>query len=179
MANSFDLWLQFAWRPENDGQGFHCDANDPGGNTNRGVTQKSWDDAVEAGYVTGSLQEALTADLSKVLHTICWNACQCDQLPAGIDIMVADMAMVAGSGASASCLQRIVGAKPDGEIGPLTLKAVDRYHGSYGELLSRLWQADDAYYESLRQFRLWGRGWERRASDCRTFALQFVFPSEK
>jgi lysozyme family protein len=102
MKENFSVWVPgFAWRPENDGQGLHCDANDPGGATNKGVIASSWADAQIHGIVSGTLANASDAQLSAVLKWLCWDRCSCDDLPAGVDIMVADMEMVAGSGAAA------------------------------------------------------------------------------
>jgi len=169
-VNNFVAWLNFAWRPENDGQGFHCDDNDPGGNTNYGVTQALWDDYVNRYFVFGTLQDAGKFDLQEVLYQSCWLSNNCEKLPAGVDVMVADMGMVAGSVASAKLLQRVLNVKADGIIGPITLAAAEHQNA----LISSLLKADDEFYESLKQFRLWGNGWERRAKDCAALALALI-----
>ncbi|MDE2344638.1 MAG: secretion activator protein [Betaproteobacteria bacterium] len=53
-----------------------------------------------------------------------WNACQCDQLPAGVDLVAFDGAVNSGPGQSEKWIQAAVGAAQDGVIGPMTLAAI-------------------------------------------------------
>ena len=177
MQENFKTWITFAWKPDNDGQPDHTEDMDPGGETNFGVTFATWQHFARRGYVTGSLASASQNALMLVLRLDCWHPCQCDILPSGIDILIADMAMVAGPGAAAKCLQRTVGVADDGDIGPLTLAAIKGQGNDLLLLIQDLLRADDEYYAALRQFRLWGRGWERRAADCAKLSKALVGPA--
>jgi lysozyme family protein len=169
---NFSQWIDFAWRPENDGQAYHNEPGDPGGNTNMGVTQKTWDIYSALGVVVGTLKDATIPGLKEVLYRACWESPNCPNLPDGIDIMTADMAMVAGASASAKLLQRCVNVTPDGIIGPITLSAVRQVQPIL--LIDKLRVADEEFFRNLTTFRLWGNGWIRRIDDCANMALSII-----
>lgn len=174
-AANFLAALAFTWRPENDGQPLHNDSNDPGGWTAWAVTQATWDEAVKRGIVAGSIVGASQDQCGQVLHALFWDAIRGDELPSGVDVQVFDIAVVDGPGRAARLLQHAVGAKEDGEIGPLTLASVALVGPA--DLLARVATADDEWLEGLGGFKYFGKGWERRAADCLTYASGLIVPS--
>ena len=164
--------LSFVWRPENDGQGYHCDAGDPGGATNRGVTHATWDEAVRHGLVSGDLSTASPADLSRVLRCMFWNVIQGDALPAGPDLAVFNIAMLAGPGRAARILQGVCGAVVDGAVGPATIRAAGGMPAS--GLVARLTDGAETYFAHCSDAAQFLRGWTRRANDCRALAISIV-----
>jgi lysozyme family protein len=97
-----------------------------------------------------------------------WSAVKGDALPAGVDLLVFDHGVNAGPKRAIKILQRCVGAYPDGVIGQVTLREVDRADPlklvqKYSN--RRLW-----YYQSLRLWSRYGRGWGRRVKEARTEA---------
>ena len=74
MSGKFSAALSFAWRPENDGQPYHVDGNDPGGGTAWAVTEATWAAACEHGYVSGDLRNASRDDCALVLRQMYWYA---------------------------------------------------------------------------------------------------------
>jgi lysozyme family protein len=69
--------------------------------------------------------------------------------------------------AAAVRLQRMVGVADDGRIGPVTLAAVGRAWDAQGVgLLDRYHAARLGFYRQLTAYRLFGRGWEARATRC-------------
>lgn len=172
MISGWSPALAFAWRSDNDGQPYHVDAHDPGKGTAWGVTESTWSTAVEHGYVEGSLRDADKDALSRVLHCMFWNAIKGDDLPAGVDQVVFDMAMVSGPGRAARLLQRALGVEQDGWIGPLTLNAATLAYPR--ALIGRLTLQDEAFFGSLSTFTYFGRGWDRRALDCMNAAMARV-----
>ena len=79
-------------------------------------------------------------------------------MPAGVDLMLFDMAVNTGVRRAAIMLQDAVGAVPDGIIGPKTLAAVRSATG----LLDTLATAREAFYRSLPTFQYFGNGWLNR-----------------
>ena len=62
--------------------------NDPGGITNLGVTKKVWDEWTGKDNSANDMK-ALTPEMVKPLYmSRYWDACKCDDLPAGIDYCV-------------------------------------------------------------------------------------------
>lgn len=69
--------------------------------------------------------KALTVDVVKPFYKkMYWDKMHCDDLPKGLDYAAFDFAVNAGVGQSSKFIQRSVGAKDDGAIGPATLAAV-------------------------------------------------------
>jgi len=105
--------------------GYVNDPNDAGGETNFGISKRAFPDLDI---------KNLTED--QAIQIYCYNY----WVPIMGDLIVSnelalqvfDMGVNAGTGAAAKLLQNIVGTEPDGEIGPVTLKAVDRYQSVAG-----------------------------------------------
>lgn len=148
---------------------FHYDGlrNDsaPGENfaTSFGVTNMTWNNAMEQGIVTGEMSAAPVASFIAIYRTMFWNACRCDRLPAGVDLMVFNDATLSGVGHTSRLLQRIVGTDPDGIIGPITMKAVMAITPDV--LIERLHVADHQYLASLANAPRFLRGWTRREDE--------------
>jgi lysozyme family protein len=100
--------------------GYVNDPLDAGGETNFGISKRA--------YPNLDIRN-LTVDQAKLIYfNDYWKPIHGDQIVSNeLALQVFDMAVNAGTGAAAKILQAIVGAHQDGAIGPLTLKAVDRY----------------------------------------------------
>ena len=173
MPNEFEAALNFVWGPGRDGQE---DDAAPGEHfeTKWGVTQATWDLAVAHGVVTGTLDDATRDDCAKVFRALYWNAINADHLPAGVDLMVFNDAVVCGVGHAAKLLQRIVGTVPDGAIGMKTIDAVFDFGRNSKRLIDALAAADKAYYASLLKAPLFLTGWDRREKDAQIAAYQLA-----
>lgn len=173
MHDNWNRALKFVWLPQNDGQPFHVTPGDPGGGTAWGVTETTWLHAIDMGLVEpGLLAEASIQDLAKILHVFYWNACQCDALPDGVDIVVFDIAMLSGPGRAARILQHCVGVKEDGHVGPITLAAVEKHPTP--DLIACITTEDKTFMAGLQGWTHFGRGWQVRADACQNEALACV-----
>lgn len=133
-------------------------AGDPGGATNWGVTLarlSEW-----RGYrCTPAEVYAMPYDEAEaIFRTGYWHALRCDDLPRGVDLMVADHSFNAGTGTSAKLLQRLVGVDADGIIGPLTIRATTEA-ALTGGLLAGLRDAQRADYQTKADFPQFGAEW--------------------
>ena len=173
MDSSWPASLAFAWRPENDGQALHTDANDSGGATNMGITHITWAAAVEHGLVRDvDLIEATRDELSLILYTNFWKVAGCDRLAVGVDMTVFNLAMVGGPGQAAQILQQIVGAAVDGQVGPITLAAAAKW--SSDSLIRKFTASEETFYASIPSACFFLKGWDRRAEDCKVAALALL-----
>ena len=112
--SSFDLLLK------HEG-GFSDHATDPGGKTRYGITEAV---AREVGY-RGDMRE-LPLDLAKRIYKDrYWDTVKAEQLPAAVRYAIFDAAVNSGPGQSTKWLQRALGVKDDGTIGPKTLAAAN------------------------------------------------------
>lgn len=136
--------------------------SDPGGMTNLGVTKAVWENWV--GHPVGEKEmRNLTPEKVEPLYKRkYWDACRCDDLPLGVDYVVFDFAVNAGVGRSAKTLQSVVGATPDGAIGPKTITAVYSYPPE--EVVSKFSVEKVRFYESLPTFATFGKGWLNRVA---------------
>lgn len=89
---------------------------DPGGRTRFGIAQR-WHPGIDVAKLT----REQAVDLLEIHY---WTPIRGDQLPWPLAAAVFDHAVHGGPASAAKALQRAVGAKPDGRIGPLTLAAV-------------------------------------------------------
>ena len=68
----------------------------------------------------------------------------------------------------------MVGATPDGAVGPNTLKQVDAWLKEHGveHAIKSFQEARQGYYERLSTFKTFGRGWTRRVTETTETALK-------
>lgn len=141
---------------------------DPGGATNLGVTLNTAKahglDVDGDGDVDKiDVRNLKPRDVEPVYRASYWLKSKCDKLPAGVDLMVFDLAVNSGPGRAAKFLQECVGVPADGAIGPITLAAVARYPAR--EVCLRMRNRRERFYRSLSTFPTFGRGWMRRLND--------------
>lgn len=171
MIDNFDTCLKEVLKHEG-GYGDH--PADPGGATNLGVTKKVWEEWV-GHEVTKDDIKALTAEDVKPLYKQrYWDVCRCDDLPAGLDYVVFDIAVNSGPGRAAKFLQSAVGATPDGRIGPNTLVCVKRTSLSPLELINIICDRRELFFVSLPNYSTFGKGWLRRNEEVRERAIDML-----
>jgi lysozyme family protein len=154
--------------------GYVDHARDPGGATNLGITigtARRLGIDVDGDGDTDKVDIRLLkpADAAKVYRVEYWNKVRGDDLPDGLDYAVFDYAVNSGPGRAARELQRIVGVPADGEIGPVTLAAVQERNAA--DLVERLC---DERLDFLRRLNTWdtfGKGWTSRVHGVLEHAL--------
>jgi len=160
--------------------GFSDDQRDSGnhlpdgrtGSTMLGVTQYNWENWVGHEVNHDQMRKLTPEDVKPFYKKKFWDLCRCDELKSGIDYLVFDFAVNAGSGGSAKILQRAVGVTPDGGIGPITLAAVNAIPEA--ELIEKFSQAKEDFYRSLGNFDVYGKGWLNRVADVKLKASTMV-----
>lgn len=139
--------------------------DDPGGLTQRGVTQGTYDAWRRRKKLTTRRVTAISdEEIRSVYREGYWNTVSADELPAGIDFAVFDYSVNSGPARSAKALQKLVGVGQDGVIGNLTLDAVERLVASIGEDLTVKLLCEErlAFVKRLKTWATFGRGWSRR-----------------
>lgn len=141
--------------------GFVNNPRDPGGATNRGVTQEVYDDwRVSQALAKRGVRAINDYETAAIYKRQYWNACRCDDLPSGVDYCVFDFAVNSGVNRASRYLQKAVSVADDGHIGPQTLAAVATL--SPTELIEAICAARLDFLKHLSTFDTFGRGWERR-----------------
>ena len=146
---------------------------DAGGPTEKGITFKTftaWRAATHSAVPTiNDLKTISDAEWNAIAGSWYWNPVHGDGLPPGVDLSVFDMGFNAGPAHSAQILQSVVGVKPDGYIGPVTLKAVAA--ADPGALVKKLAVAQMDYYETLPGWSVSGHGWSNRVLSRQAAAM--------
>lgn len=152
-------------------------ARDPGGITNKGVTlpalREAGVDVDKDGDIDRDDIKKLTVkDASKVYRPKYWLAAECDQLPAGLDLLIFDTAVNMGPARARRYLQTAAGVDVDGIIGPQTLKAI----GAAGprRIIYAVELLRKNFYWASPNFDVFGRGWLRRLSEVTSQALRWA-----
>jgi lysozyme family protein len=139
--------------------GFVDHPADPGGATNWGITERV---ARSHGYA-GHMRD-LPVDLAKRIYRAdYWDAVRADDLPAAVRYVVFDAAVNSGVAQSVRWLQRALGVRDDGVIGPVTLAAAAQQNPE--ALRARLLGQRLRFMSGLPNWPAFSRGWARRIAD--------------
>ena len=148
---------------------------DPGGATNKGVTQAVYDAyRTNKGQTPRSVRSITSAEVAEIYDKQYWDAVKGDALPAGLDYCVFDYAVNSGSGRAIKDLQRTIndnanlygvsgrlavdGVLGQGTIAASTLAADVDELGLIAAYCGRRMR----FLRSLRTWGTFGKGWKRR-----------------
>jgi lysozyme family protein len=133
---------------------------DPGGPTNKGITQAVYDAwQKKNGLPTQSVRNISDAAVAAIYKQQYWDAISGDDLPSGVDFAVFDFAVNSGVSRAAKYLQAVVGVTQDGQIGPQTIQATKTFV-AMAVTNKRL-----AFMQSLSIWSTFGKGWSARIAD--------------
>ena len=127
MMNTFERALERVFFVEG---GYSDHPEDKGGKTKYGITEGTYRSWVMAKNKTWPEDYPPLKDITKyqaslIYRDLYWDEVRGDELPPGVSLMVFDSAVHAGPSRAIKWLQRAVGEKSDGIIGPKTLRAVN------------------------------------------------------
>ncbi len=170
MRENFTLSLK--WLLEDEG-GYVNHPRDPGGATNKGVTQKVYN-AYRAckGGATQSVKCLTENEIFDIYHSQYWRAVWADELPSGVDYVIFNIAVNAGASQAMKFLQRAAGVKADGVIGNITLAAVRKQDTK--KLLASIASQQLAFYQKLKTWDVFGKGWAQRVANVQFKAISLV-----
>ena len=171
MQSNFNTALQHVLKHEG---GYVDHPRDPGGATNRGVTKKAWEEYVGHEVSKDDIKALTVEDVTPFYKKKYWDKVRGDELPAGLDYVVFDIAVNSGTGRAAKMLQTIVGANPDGAIGPKTIEAILTCNVASDILINKLCDKRLEFWKSLPTFDTFGKGWTNRGNSVREEALKMV-----
>lgn len=166
-SGAFAHCLPFVLRWEG---GFVDHPSDPGGRTNKGVTQVVYDRwRQRQGLSPKDVKLIDPVEVDAIYQTGYWVPPRCDLLPRMLDLVHFDTAVNMGPGRAVRLLQRCIGCEPDGDFGPQTRRAV--IERDVGDALRTYCDAREAYYRSLAEkrseLRVFLKGWLNRLNALR------------
>ena len=165
MKDNFDECLKMLLHHEG---GYVNHPKDPGGETNLGVTKRVY----EKWGGTKDMKDLTVEDVAPIYKKEYWDRCKCDDLESGVDWAVFDWAVNSGTGRSAKAIQKICGAAQDGAIGPKTLALIGKQDTQY--VVEEFGKIRQDFYESLKTFDTFGKGWTRRNKETTEKALEMI-----
>lgn len=151
---------------------------DPGGATNKGVTQKVYDGYRRKNSLPLRSVRSITSDeVAEIYRKQYWDAIQGDELPQGVDYVVFDGAANSGPGQSVKWLQRALGplyrGKIDGVVGEMVLGALAMVN-DHDALIAEIINRREAFLRALRTFSTFGKGWMARIRQVREIGQKWA-----
>jgi lysozyme family protein len=138
------------------------DPRDPGGRTRWGISQRT--------YPTLDIAKLTRAEAIALYRRDFWTPLQGDALPPALAFQALDAAVNHGVGRTVRWLQRLVGVRVDGQLGPLTLAAIQA--ADQRVLIQRLLALRLDLYVEHERFAAFGRGWTRRIAENLRYAAR-------
>lgn len=135
--------------------GYIADSRDPGGETKYGISKRA--------YPNEDIKNLTMARAKQIYKRDYWDRCRCDDLPFEVRFDVFDAAVNSGVSQASKWLQRAVGAKPDGIIGNLTIKAAQQIDGM--TIAMRINGERLKFMTDLPTWQHFGKGWARRIAE--------------
>lgn len=132
--------------------------DDPGGETMYGITKRV---AIANGY-TGSMSNLTLSTAKDIARREYWLPCKAEVFGGAIGFQLFDIAYNHGVSVSAKLLQRAVGVKDDGVVGPATIAATNKMDEI--TVICMLNAKRIRFYTSLSTWATFGRGWANRVA---------------
>lgn len=165
MKSSYTLSLKRVLKHEG---GYVNHPSDPGGATNKGIIQRTYNAWRRAkGLPLRSVKLITDDEVAAIYKSSYWDKIKGDDLPVGVDYAVFDFAVNSGPARAAKFLQRLTGVTADGVIGPATVAAATAKQ--FG-LVDRLCDERMRFLQTLPHWRVFGKGWSSRVTEVRTVA---------
>ncbi len=146
---------------------------DPGGATNKGVTQRTYDAYRERiGQSPRDVRQITDAEVETIYRNQYWNAVRADDLPRGVAYCVFDAAVNSGPGQAVKWLQRVIGVKVDGVVGDETIgmaRAMSAHKLIHAYCDMRL-----AFMKRLKHWSTFKNGWRRRVHEVRAQSIEWA-----
>ena len=169
MNVNFDKSLALVLKSEGN---YVNNSQDPGGVTNLGVTQRVLEEWLGHPVDDKTMRNLTPEQVAPLYKAKYWMACYAPQLKTGVDYLLFDAAVNMGAGRAVKLLQESMQCVPDGTIGPRTMQLLDQK--KLEDIVEAFSQRKISFYEGLKTFPVFGKGWLKRVEDVKQNALQMI-----
>ncbi len=166
MKNNFNRVVDLGFLYEG---GFVNDPDDPGGATNFGITYRTLSAYRGRSCSVSDVKALQKAEAREIYRLNYWNVIRGDELPSGVDEATYDYTINSGPVKAVKDLQIVLGLRPDGHMGAVTLEALK--DADAAEVVRKLCARRLAFMRSLRTFKKFGKGWTARVRSCERIAI--------
>ena len=164
MPETFEIAIKEVLHHEG---GYIDHPDDPGGRTSKGITQRVYEKWLGREVTEQEMRDLTEETAIAIYKKNYWDRNRCDMVEdassPGVAYFLLDFAVNAGR-QGAKCLQKSIGANPDGVIGPKTIAILKKMDADY--VLEQMHMHRQKFYESLKTFKTFGRGWTRRNDEA-------------
>jgi lysozyme family protein len=169
MKNNYETCIALVLKHEG---GYVNNPKDPGGATNLGVTKKVWEEWVGKPVSLDEMKALTVKDVTPLYKAQYWDRVRGDDLPAGVDYAVMDVAVNSGVVRAAKFLQAALGLTADGIIGPATLAAAEAANPR--QLVTDVCDKRLAFMPARPIWSTFGNGWSRRVKEVEEKAFEMA-----
>lgn len=169
MTGNFKECLDLVLKSEG---GFVNDSRDSGGMTNLGVTKRVWEEYTGHEADEKTMRGLTPEKVAPLYEQRYWRPTYCEVLPRGLDFVVFSMGVNGGPGRAVKLLQQSIGCVPDGIVGERTMALIKQ--SNVADLIAKYSDTRRSYYESLKTFPVFGRGWLARVDKEESEALNMA-----
>jgi lysozyme family protein len=143
------------------------DPRDPGGRTNEGVIQRVFSAYLQKkGQPVRDVYTMTPAERDEIyMQQYGWKIAF-DQLPPGLDLVILDGAINSGVTQSVKWVQRCLGLTADGQMGDVTLQAVQNYP-DHDALIAAICERRMAFLRALKPWPVYKKGWTSRVNQVK------------
>jgi lysozyme family protein len=138
--------------------------NDPGGFTNMGLTQRD--------YPNLDLHNLTRKQADEIFYRDYWKKSAAGKLPCPVFISYFDSVVNTGASRANKILQKALGVKQDGIIGPQTLKAINEHKNPKQLALAAADEKQNFYLRLINKnskFKSFKKGWARRTNALKNY----------
>ena len=153
--------------------GYVNDPKDPGGETNYGITARTyaaWNS--QTGRPQRPVRDLTKIEADEIVGTQYLDPIRFDDLPAGIDYLMADYAVNSGPSRAVRDMQALVGVAQDGINGLQTLAAIRA--ADQVTLVNAYCDRRLKFLRGLKTWARFGKGWTSRVNAARAQALSMI-----
>jgi lysozyme family protein len=145
-------------------------AADPGGATMCGITWKTYNAYRDLKRLPRQdVRESTREERAEIYYLGYWVPSRAQDMPAGVDLCAFDFSVNSGPVTAVKKLQRALGEREDGHLGPVTLQAIQSAHKP--TLIVRYMTERKAYCETLPNYWANKNGWANRWARVEQAAL--------
>lgn len=162
-TRNFEAALEHVLKSEG---GYVNDKRDPGGETNMGISKRS--------YPSENIKGMTRKRAGEIYRRDFWNAVRGDELPSGVDLAVFDAAVNSGPVRAIKWLQAALEVPQDGIFGAITQTALRQV--SPEQVINRVCVHRLAFMQRLGTWPVYGKGWQSRVDRVREAAIDMVGP---
>lgn len=138
---------------------------DPGGATNKGITQGTFNAYLARnGQQLRPVRTITDAEVKAIYKAGYWDAVRGDDMPPGVGYVLFDFAVNSGPSRAIKTMQAALGVTPDGAIGNATMAALEETE-DHDALIADICARRLAFMRRLSTWGSFGKGWARRVAE--------------